>query len=94
MLSVEFGIRYLGSFVFVTVSVLFDYNVLQPAAQASKMLSWLPSIAYSDPTGGYWDPVTSTINWCEEVCSHKKPLGDPTDSYAHRIITRLRTLPK
>ncbi|KAI9819944.1 MAG: hypothetical protein M1827_006514 [Pycnora praestabilis] len=27
---------------------------------------WLPSIAYP-PTGpGFWDPVTSTINWCEE----------------------------
>ncbi|CAF9910003.1 hypothetical protein IMSHALPRED_008527 [Imshaugia aleurites] len=30
------------------------------------MSSWLPSISYGNPTGGYWDPVTSTINWCEE----------------------------
>ncbi|MCJ1273724.1 hypothetical protein MMC21_001517 [Puttea exsequens] len=31
------------------------------------MPSWLPSISYGAPSpGGYWDPVTSTINWCEE----------------------------
>lgn len=33
------------------------------------MPQWLPSIPYAAPDlGGYWDPVTSTINWCEEVC--------------------------
>lgn len=33
------------------------------------MPCWLPSIPYAAPDpGGYWDPVTSTINWCEEVC--------------------------
>ena len=38
---------------------------------APRMLSWVPSIPYADPRqGGYWDPVTSTINWCEEVCLH------------------------
>ncbi len=32
------------------------------------MVSWLPSVPYAVPnSGGYWDPVTSTINWCEEV---------------------------
>ena len=32
------------------------------------MPSWLPSISYPPPDQpGYWDPVTSTINWCEEV---------------------------
>ena len=32
------------------------------------MLSWLPGFPYPahDPTKGYWLPVTSTINWCEE----------------------------
>lgn len=27
----------------------------------------LPSIPYPPASGGYWEPVTSTINWCEEV---------------------------
>jgi len=31
------------------------------------MYSWLPSFAYPPSGPGYWDPVTSTINWCEEV---------------------------
>lgn len=30
------------------------------------MPSWLPSIAYPPSQQGYWHPVTSTINWCEE----------------------------
>jgi len=31
------------------------------------MPSWLPSIPYPPPNQpGYWDPVTSTIQWCEE----------------------------
>ena len=32
------------------------------------MLSWLPAVPYPphDPNKGYWLPVTSTINWCEE----------------------------
>jgi len=31
------------------------------------MPSWLPSIPYPVPDQpGYWDPVTSTLNWCEE----------------------------
>lgn len=31
-------------------------------------LSWLPAIEYPTvkPGEGYWEPVTSTINWCEE----------------------------
>lgn len=29
---------------------------------------WLPSIPYGTPgQRGFWEPVTSTINWCEEV---------------------------
>ncbi|KAL8672899.1 MAG: hypothetical protein Q9168_002653 [Polycauliona sp. 1 TL-2023] len=27
---------------------------------------WLPSWSYDPPYPGYWRPVTSTINWCEE----------------------------
>ncbi|GAB7348622.1 hypothetical protein MBLNU459_g6997t1 [Dothideomycetes sp. NU459] len=30
------------------------------------MPSWLPSITYPPSQDGYWSPVTSTINWCEE----------------------------
>ena len=31
------------------------------------MPSWLPSIAYPPPDQhGFWEPVTSTIQWCEE----------------------------
>ena len=31
------------------------------------MVSWIPSIAYPPAQDGYWSPVTSTLNWCEEV---------------------------
>jgi dihydroceramidase len=31
------------------------------------MPSWLPSISYPPPDQpGFWDPVTSTLQWCEE----------------------------
>lgn len=30
---------------------------------------WLPSIAYPPSQAGYWNPITSTLNWCEEVRS-------------------------
>ncbi|KAK8196484.1 alkaline ceramidase ydc1 [Zalaria obscura] len=30
------------------------------------MPSWLPAIPYAPAQDGYWSPVTSTINWCEE----------------------------
>jgi len=34
---------------------------------AARMPSWLPSIPYPPPgQPGYWDPVTSTLQWCEE----------------------------
>ena len=33
------------------------------------MPSWLPSTEYPlTAKKGYWAPITSTINWCEEVC--------------------------
>lgn len=32
------------------------------------MTSWLPAVRYPPaPQPGYWDPITSTLNWCEEV---------------------------
>lgn len=35
----------------------------------SGMPSWLPSTKYPLVANeGYWAPITSTINWCEEVC--------------------------
>lgn len=29
-------------------------------------MSWLPSFPYPPSGEGYWSPVTSTLNWCEE----------------------------
>ena len=34
---------------------------------AGVMLQWLPAFGYPRVQKGYWEPVTSTINWCEEV---------------------------
>src|SRR5882672_470114 len=36
---------------------------------AESVLSWLPSIPYPPSREGRWSPVTSTLNWCEEVHS-------------------------
>lgn len=30
------------------------------------MPQWLPSVPYPPAGDGYWSPVTSTLNWCEE----------------------------
>lgn len=30
-------------------------------------MAWLPSIPYPPSRDGYWHPVTSTLNWCEEA---------------------------
>lgn len=35
--------------------------------RVAEMPAWLPSIDYPPSTEGYWHPVTSTLNWCEEV---------------------------
>jgi hypothetical protein len=32
-----------------------------------SMGHWLPFFDYPPLKEGYWLPVTSTINWCEEV---------------------------
>lgn len=34
----------------------------------AALLSLLPSIPYPPEQEGSWSPVTSTIDWCEEVC--------------------------
>jgi dihydroceramidase len=32
-------------------------------------MTWsLPFFPYPPAKDGYWEPVTSTLNWCEEVC--------------------------
>jgi len=30
------------------------------------MVQWLPAVRYPPAQKGYWEPITSTINWCEE----------------------------
>ena len=31
------------------------------------MISWLPAVPYPPGDGpGYWDPITATLDWCEE----------------------------
>ncbi len=30
------------------------------------MPTWLPSIRYPPEQEGYWAPITSTLDWCEE----------------------------
>lgn len=41
---------------------------VHPAPPLPAMQIRLPSWSYDPPYPGFWDPVTSTINWCEEVC--------------------------
>jgi hypothetical protein len=38
------------------------------SASMSALLSHLPSIPYPPEQDGYFSPVTSTLDWCEEVC--------------------------
>lgn len=33
----------------------------------AALFSWLPSLPYPEEQDGYWSPVTSTLDWCEEV---------------------------
>jgi hypothetical protein len=41
---------------------------LQPYTKmATTLFSWLPSLPYPPEQDGYWSPVTSTLDWCEEV---------------------------
>ena len=42
---------------------------LEEREDQKVMPSWLPAIPYSNNHAGYWDPITSTLNWCEEVSS-------------------------
>jgi dihydroceramidase len=34
--------------------------------EEGNMIIWLPSFPYGPPQEGYWSPVSSTIDWCEE----------------------------
>jgi hypothetical protein len=48
--------------------LLESYAAVLNKAAAAEMASWLPSIPYPPPgQHGFWEPVTSTLNWCEEV---------------------------
>jgi hypothetical protein len=39
--------------------------------RVSIMYSYLPRLPYPEARDGYWSPVTSTLNWCEEAsCPH------------------------
>lgn len=59
----------------------------------------LPSIRYPPSQAGYWEPVTSTINWCEEVRpQNRRPprvqqanlfLSLPQDYYATRYSAEI-----
>ena len=43
----------------------------------------LPSWSYDPPYTGHWEPVTSTINWCEEVAlCPSLSLRIPVDTFA------------
>ena len=43
-------------------------NLSNKYSTRPSLEKWLPSFPYPDaPIAGFWSPVTSTINWCEEV---------------------------
>lgn len=40
----------------------------------ARTMRWpLPSIPYPPAKAGFWSPVTSTLNWCEEVSVQPRP---------------------
>ena len=49
-----------------------------------SMRSWLPSFAYVTPDKGYWDPVTSTLNWvrCNPLRINRAPWADTTPLFS------------
>lgn len=51
------------SLSFPLFSVAYTYST----PPAEKLIMLLPSFPYPQPKDGYWSPVTSTLNWCEEV---------------------------
>jgi hypothetical protein len=51
----------------------------------------LPFIPYPPAKAGFWNPVTSTLNWCEEVCSMVAFWKlDPDSSHAGLLCDSLR----
>jgi hypothetical protein len=54
--------RLLHTFVFSTLRFSRTNGKM-----AAAFFSKLPSIAYPPEQHGRWSPVTSTLDWCEEV---------------------------
>jgi dihydroceramidase len=60
-------------FSFLPFLLPFHEYLLSPNLTESLYLSYLqmtwslPSFPYPPAKDGYWEPVTSTLNWCEEV---------------------------
>jgi hypothetical protein len=50
--------------VYLSISFLNYFD--QVYFKVVMALVW-PYISYPSEQAGFWDPVTSTLNWCEEV---------------------------
>ncbi|KAJ8116732.1 hypothetical protein OPT61_g1908 [Boeremia exigua] len=50
----------------------------------AALFSWLPSLPYPPEQDGYWGPVTSTLDWCEE--------NYVVTTYAAEIVNTLTNL--
>ncbi|KIX07955.1 uncharacterized protein Z518_02609 [Rhinocladiella mackenziei CBS 650.93] len=55
------------------------------------MQSYLPSTPYPPSGNGYWDPVTSTLNWCEEA-SKKLTQDYYATIYSAELVNSLTNL--
>lgn len=51
------------------------------------MPSFLPSVPYPPAGEGVWGTVTSTLNWCEEVCSLTQYRSEVTDLWKDYYAT-------
>lgn len=51
-----------------------------------------PHFPYPPAKPGYWSPVTSTLNWCEEVCLFRCRLSLPGASGRWTDLTLLGLL--
>jgi hypothetical protein len=51
------------------ISTLFGCSITKARLQNPRrdVMVKLPSLPYGPSKEGFWSPVTSTINWCEEV---------------------------
>ena len=71
------------------VAESFTHSSLFPTLVYSIMPWSLPFFPYPPAKDGYWEPVTSTLNWCEEVCTRSDAYREnyanipfPQDYYA------------